>query len=261
MRQFIVLISFVLLLSACVATETTVTTKNTGAGNNMVFDPQGAADTRIKLALLYLQKNNMQQAKENLEKALEYQPDDADIYRVFAYYYQQVKEVDKAEALYKKSLSLDSQNPHTYNNYGTFLCKQGRYQDAENAFLTALKQTSYIEVANTYENAGTCSEKAGEIDKAIYYYQYALSHSPNKYYLHLTLANLLISKDDYKAARLNLFHFQKKNDASAESLWQWIRLSYATDKNASLNKYAGKLLTEFPESQQALDYLNHDYDE
>ena len=259
MRQAFVIILFFLLLSACVSTETTMTTKNSGAGNKIAFDPQAAADTRIKLALLYLQKNNMQQAKGNIEKALEYQPNDANIYRVFAYYYQRVKENDKAEALYKKSLSLDSKNPDTYNNYGTFLCRQARYQEAEDAFLTALKQATYTAVANTYENAGTCSEEAGTADKAIYYYQYALSHSPNKSYLQLTLAKLFISKKNYQAARLNLFNFQKKNKASAESLWLWIRLSYATEKNASLNKYAGKLLAEFPESQQALDYLNHDY--
>lgn len=259
MRQAIVIILFFLLLSACVSTETTVTTKNSGAGNKMAFDPQAAADSRIKLALLYLQKNNMQLAKENIEKALEYKPNDANIYRVFAYYYQRVNEVAKAESLYKKSLSLDSDNPDTYNNYGTFLCKQARYQEAENAFLTALKQATYTAVANTYENAGTCSEKAGATDKAIFYYQYALSHSPNKSYLHLTLAKLFISKEDYPAARLNLFNFQKKNKASAESLWQWIRLSYATENNAALNKYAGKLLDEFPESQRALDYLDHDY--
>ena len=259
MRQLIVIISLLVFLSACVATETTIKTKNSGAGNKTRFDPQAAAATRVKLALVYLQKNNMQQAKENIEKALQYQPDDADIYRVFAYYYQRVNEEGKAEALYKKSLSLDSKNPDTYNNYGTFLCKQGRYQEAEQAFLTALQQSSYSAVANTYENAGMCSEKAGEADKALYYYQYALSHNPNKSYLLLTLARLQISQKDYPAARLNLFKFQKNNKASAESLWQWIRLSYATEKSAALNQYAGKLLTEFPESQQALDYLNHDY--
>ena len=259
MRQTLVIISFIVLLSACVSTETSVTTKNAGAGQKMAFDPQGAADTRVKLALLYLQRNNMQQAKENIEKALEYQPDDANIYRIFAYYYQRVKEYDKAEALYKKSLSLDSENPDTYNNYGTFLCKQARYQEAEDAFLTALEQSTYSAVANTYENAGVCSEKAGVLDKALYYYQYALSHNPNKSYLNLSLANLNINKKDYKAARLNLFNYQKKSKTSAEYLWQWIRLSYATEKNASLNKYAGKLLEEFPESQQALDYLNHEY--
>jgi type IV pilus assembly protein PilF len=259
MRQFIVIISFVLLLSACVSTETTVTTKNTGAGGKMAFDPQAAAESRLKLALLYLKKDNMSKAKENIELALEYQPKNADIYRVFGYYYQQVNEYEKAEEMYKKSLSLDKSNPSTYSTYGTFLCKQERYQEADDAFLVALKKTSYTGAANTYENAGICSEKAGKIDKAIYYYQYALSHNPSKSNLRLTLAKLSITKKDYKTARLNLFNFQKKNKASAESLWQWIRLSYATGKNASLNKYAGKLLAEFPDSQQALDYLNHDY--
>lgn len=259
MRQIIVIVSLFLLLSACVSSETTVTKKEVGAGHKTEFDSEGAADTRVKLALLYLQKNNMQKAKENIETALEYQPNDANVYRVFAYYYQRVKEYDKAEALYKKSLSLDSKNPDTYNNYGTFLCKQGRYQEAEKAFLSAVKQTTYSAVANTYENAGICSEKAGDVDKAIYYYQYALSHDPLKSYIHLILAKLYINNKNYDAARLSLFNFQKNNKESAESLWQWIRLSYATEKNASLNKYAGKLLAEFPESQQALDYLNHDY--
>ncbi|MCG6200911.1 type IV pilus biogenesis/stability protein PilW [Psychromonas antarctica] len=259
MRQPIVILSLILLLSACVSTETTVTTKNGGAGNKMAFDPQGAADTRVKLALLYLQKNNMEQAKQNLEKALEYQPKDANIYRIFAYYYQRVNENNKAEELYEKSLSIDNKNPDTYNNYGTFLCGLGRYEEADRAFLTAVKQATYTAVANTYENAGVCAEKAGLAEKALFYYQYALSHNPNKYYLNLSLAKLNISKKDYKTARLNLFNYQKNNKASAESLWQWIRLSYATEKNASLNKYAGTLLEQFPESQQALDYLNHEY--
>ena len=39
MRQAIVIISFFLLLSACVSTETTVTTKNAGTGHKMAFDP------------------------------------------------------------------------------------------------------------------------------------------------------------------------------------------------------------------------------
>jgi len=259
MRSFIVIFSFVFLLSACVSTETTVTTKNTGSGGKMQFNPDAAAKTRLKLALLYLQKKNMSKAKENIDKALKYQPNNADVYRVFGYYFQQVQEYNKAEEMFKKSLSLDKNNAITYSTYGTFLCQQGRYQEADEAYSSALKQLSYTGMAKTYENAGICSEKAGSLDKAIYYFQFALSHNPNNFNLQLTLARLSITQKDYKAARLNLLNFQKENKASAESLWQWIRLSYATGKNASLSKYAGELLTEFPDSQQALDYLDHDY--
>ncbi|PKG40408.1 type IV pilus biogenesis/stability protein PilW [Psychromonas sp. Urea-02u-13] len=259
MRLFFVVLSSVLFLSACVSSETSITTKNTGAGHATQFDPKGAAETRVKLALVYLRKSNMQQAKENLDKALEYQPNDANIYRIFAYYYQRVNENDTAEEYYKKSLRIDSKNADTYNNYGTFLCKLARYKEAEKAFVTAVEQSTYTGVANTYENAAVCAEKAGVTEKALYYYQYALSHNPNKSYINLSLAKLNIDEKEYAAARLNLFNFQKKSKTNAESLWQWIRLSYATEKGASLSKYAGQLLEQFPDSERALDYLNHEY--
>jgi len=259
MRLFFVILTSLLFLSACVTSETTVTTKNTGAGKSTQFDPESAAKTRVKLAIVYLRDNHMQAAKENLDKALGYQPNDANVHRVFAYYYQRVNEYETAEKYYKKSLRLNSKNADTYNNYGTFLCKLARYEEAEAAFLSAIKQPGYTNVSGTYENAALCAEKAGKIDKAIFYYQYAMSHNPNKSYLNVALAKLNIDIKDYPSARLNLFNYQKKGKVSAESLWQWIRLSYATEKGASLNRYAGQLLEQFPDSQRALDYLNHEY--
>ncbi|WP_372880160.1 type IV pilus biogenesis/stability protein PilW [Psychromonas sp.] len=259
MQQLFVSILCLLLLSACTSTEVTTTTKNSATGQKLAFDPKGAAEIRVKLAIRLIENKQMQQAKENLEKALEYQPKDANVYRAFAYYYEKVNENDTAEKLYKKSLSLDRNNSDTYNNYGAFLCRQKRYEEAEKAFLTAIEQTSYTKVADTYENAGLCAEEVKHFDKALFYYQYSLSHNPNKLYLHLFLSKINITQKNYKEAQLNLINYQKQNGQSAESLWQWIRLSYATEKSASLNKYAALLLEKFPESRQALDYLNHEY--
>jgi len=259
MRSLFIVLSSILFLNACVSSETAVTTKNSGAGGDTHFDPEAAAKTRVKLAIVYLRSDNMQAAKENLDKALAYQPNDADVQRVFAYYYQRVNENEIAESYYKKSLRLDSQNADTYHNYGTFLCKLERYEEAENAFLTAIEQTGYSNVAATYENAALCAEKSDNDDKALFYYQYALSHNPNKSYLNLSLAKLNIDNKYFQKAYINLFNYQKKGSTTPESLWQWIRLSYATDKEATLNKFAGQLLAQFPDSQRALDYLNHEY--
>ncbi|ABM03002.1 type IV pilus biogenesis/stability protein PilW [Psychromonas ingrahamii 37] len=259
MRQTFFSILLLLVLSGCTSSATTTTTKNTGAGQKMALDPEGASRIRVKLALVYLENKQMQQAKENLEKALEYQPKDATVYRVFAYYYQAVKENEKAEQMYKKSLSLDPKNSDTYNNYGTFLCQQKRYAEADKAFLTALEQLSYSNVADTYENAGLCAEEIKNLEKALFYYQSSLAHNPNKLYLNLVLTKINITKQNYTEAQLNLSNYQKQKGYSAESLWQWIRLSYATGQHANMNKYAGILLEKFPESHQALDYLNHGY--
>lgn len=244
-------------MTACVSSETT--TSNNPNSHSMAFDPKGAASTRVKLALLYIEKQQMQQAKENLDKALEYQPNDPNIYRIFAYYYQKVNEADKAENYYQKSLSLDAKNGDTYHNYGTFLCGIGDYHGAEEAFLKAVVQSNYNLVSRTYENAAICAEEDKNYKKAIFYYEYALSHSPKSNYINLSLAKLNISQADHHAAKLNLFTFERTSQPTAESLWQWVRLSYATSKEASLSKYAGLLLAQFPDSQQALNYLNNEY--
>ncbi|MCK5818640.1 MAG: type IV pilus biogenesis/stability protein PilW [Psychromonas sp.] len=254
-----VLITLIAFISGCVTSQVSVAKKHTTSGYKTSFEPDRAAKKRMQLALIYLKNDKMQQAKANLQKALEYQPDSAIINRVFAYYYQKVNEPKIAEKFYKKSISLDPKDGDTYNNYGRFLCIKGRYKAAEKNFLMAIKQTSYLGVANTYENAGLCAEKAGDKNKAIYYYGYALSYDPNKSFLNLSLAKLNIDKKNFKAANLNLYSYKKKNKDSAESLWQLIRLSYATEKTANLNKYAGKLLSDFPESQQAINYLNQKY--
>jgi len=254
--RFILLVLFpVFFISACVSSETT-TTLNT-PGQKMSFDPVAAADTRVKLALLYLENKQMQSAKENLDTALKYQPDNAKIYRIYAYYYQQVNENEKARSFYEKALQLDPSNGDTYHNYGTFLCGRGEYKEAEEAFLKAVESPNYTRVARTYANAAICAEKGGFNEKAIYYYQYAISHSPNSNEINLSLASLNITEKHYQAAAKNLFMFQQNSKPTAESLWEWVRLSYATGKQASLSRYSELLLEKFPESQQALDYLNN----
>ncbi len=259
MRFLLIIITSVILLSGCVSGDVTVVTKNTGAGALMRFDPEGAAKMRVKLALLYLQQDNMQLAKENLDKALRYQPNDASVCRVFAYYYQRVNESENAERYYKKALSLESDNADTYNNYGAFLCRAGRYQDAEKAFLKAIEQSNYTSVANTYENAGMCADKSGKTEKALRYYQDALSHAPKKVYLNLSLANLYINEKAYANARKSLLNYKKRRKASAESLWLMVRLSSAENDKVNLDKSSSALIYQFPDSQQALKYLNHNY--
>ena len=247
-----------LLISACVSSETT-TTLNNPNGSKVEFDAEAAAQTRIKLALLYLQSKQIQQAKESLDKALHYLPNNGNVLRAFAYYYQQVNDNNKAEIFYNKSLSADPDNGDTYHNYGTFLCSQARYKEADKAFLTAIKLPSYIRIAESYQNAAICAEEAKNLEKAIYYGEYALSYNPNNINLNLFLAKLNITVKKYQAAKLNLMTFQRKSKSTAESLWQWVRLSYAEGNEVSVSKHGEQLIKLFPGTPQVLNYVNKKY--
>jgi len=246
------------LISACVSSKTT-TTLNNPNGLKVKFDAEAAAQTRIKLALLYLQNKQIQQAKENLDKALEYQPNNANVLGIFAYYYQQVNDNNKAEAFYKKSLSMDPENGDTYNNYGTFLCGNERYKEAEQAFVKAIESPNYIHIEESYRNAAICEEETKHFEKSIYYGELALAYNPNNINLNLFLAKLNITVKKYQAAKLNLITFQHNSKATAESLWQWIRLSYAEGNEVGVSKYGEQLIKFFPGSQQVLNYMNKKY--
>ena len=247
-----------LLISACVSSKTTSTLNNPN-GLAVEFNAEAAAQTRMKLALLYLENKQIQQAKENLDKALQYQPNNADVFRVFAYYYQQVNDDNKAEQFYKKSLSVDADNGDTYHNYGAFLCAQKRYEEAEIAFLKAIKSSNYNRIAASYQNAAICAEEAKNVEKAIYYGEFALSYNPNNINLNLFLAKLNITVKKYQAAKLNLMTFQRKSKSTAESLWQWVRLSYAEGNEVSVSKHGEQLIKLFPGTPQVLNYVNKKY--
>lgn len=258
MRFMFLLVFTPIFISACVSSETT-TTLNNPNGIKVAFNKEAAVDTRIKLALLYLENKQMQQAKENLDKALFYQPNNARTFRILAYYFQLVNEDEKAEEYYNKSISVDPKNGDTYHNYGTFLCAKGQYNHADMLFLKAVNLPTYNRVAQTYQNAAVCAEENKKYKKAIRYVEHALSHDPNNINLSLFLAKLNINVKNYTAAKLNLFTFQRNAKPSAESLWQWIRLSYATGNEEDLLKHGEQLLKLFPETPQVLYYVNKKY--
>jgi type IV pilus assembly protein PilF len=170
---------FLLLLCTAVVgcvTESSVTDKST-AGQREV-GPHEAARTRLSLALSYIQNGDMTQAKFNLMKAEELDPDSAEVANAFAFFYQRVGENELAEKAYRKAIRLDSKNADSYNNFGAFLCQTGQYAEAEKLLLDAVKKPGYIRVAESYENLGLCAIEEKNLEKATGYFNSALKHSP-----------------------------------------------------------------------------------
>ncbi|OOF50581.1 type IV pilus biogenesis/stability protein PilW [Rodentibacter genomosp. 1] len=128
------------------------------------FNKQQAAKARVELALGYLQQNNFSQAKQNLDKALAHDSNYYLVYSAMAHFYQLQGELNSARESYLQAIKLDDKQGDTHNNFGTFLCSQGEFQEAYQEFILALNSPHYYRQADTYENIALCAQASNQTE-------------------------------------------------------------------------------------------------
>ncbi|RGE47510.1 fimbrial protein [Mannheimia granulomatis] len=142
----------IVLLAACSSSQE--------SSSEVEFNRSEAVKARINLALAYLDQNDFPKAKQNIDKALAHDEKDYLPYSVLAYYYQQTGDVANAEKAYQQALNLSKSRPDVLNNYGTFLCKQGQFQQAYQQFEKAIQSPKpYYHQADSLENIILCAKK------------------------------------------------------------------------------------------------------
>jgi type IV pilus assembly protein PilF len=242
------------VLSACV-TQNYENDKNTPIIENEA-SRNDIAMTRISLAIGYLKMGNSEQAKLNLEKAKNFAPKLIQVHTAFAHFYETVGEASLAITSYEQALSINNEDPDTLNNYGVFLCRQKRIDDAEKQFLKAISIPSYILVAQSYENLANCQLNAQQYNKAELYFSKAMQHSPSRASVLLQMAVLNYIKADYRTAQHYISRYEKfTRKFSAHALALAYKI-YAKQNNQGVAKsYAGMLVTMFPNSYENKQYI------
>ncbi|WP_035387366.1 type IV pilus biogenesis/stability protein PilW [Ferrimonas senticii] len=243
------------LLSGCV--------QQTYSGKDQLVTPgidaESASRERLSLGMAYLKRGNGEQAKYNFERALLHTPTDSDALLAMAYYYESVRAFDRAESYYQKSVEATPFNADAANNFGAFLCRQHKYQQADQWFNRAVSAPGYIRVSQTFENLGLCAEQAGWADKAASYYVQALNYNPRRATSLLQLAKLRFDGELLADSRSYLERYHQSGQQSADSLWLGAELEFAANNTDAARRYGVLLLAKFPASTQAKAYRTKYY--
>jgi len=214
------------------------------------------AMTRIQLGLGYLKIGNTAQAKLNLEKAKRVAPKLVAVHTAFAHYYETVGEAELATTAYQQALSIDDADADTLNNFGVFLCRQDKYDEAEQQFLKAIAVPSYILVAKSYENLALCQLEGERYIKAEQYLEKAILHSPSSASTLLQMVRLQYAKGDYKSAQANFSRFEKATRRFNPNALALAYKVYEKQHNRRIAKnYAAMLVKMFPNSYEAQQYI------
>ncbi len=214
---------------------------------------QEVSQANTMLGIEYLRAGNYEMSREKLNRALAADPDNAGTHDAIAVLYEKVDEPALAEKHYRKSLRLNPDNPRGHNNYGQFLCFQGRYEDAEKQFLLAANDPFYPTPSLALANAGLCASRIPDEELAEKYYRQALELDPKYPPALLQMAILNYTRSNYLSARGYLERYRETGQDTAESLWLGVRTEYALDDHQAWGNYALVLRNNFPNSPEAAE--------
>lgn len=215
--------------------------------NDSSGDP---AKANAKLGLAYMERGEYDVAVAKLKKAIEINPDLAEAHHFLAEAYQHLGNVELADKHFKRAISLSGSNPALQNNYGIFLCRQGRYQEALRHFSRAFDDNSYTRQDESYENAGLCALRIPDTAKAERFFRHALKIDPRRTESLYQMALLEYNTGHYLQARAFLQRLYDLNYYSPEDLMLGVKVERKLGDRQAEDRYTARLKKQFPKSQE-----------
>lgn len=214
-------------------------------------DKQAGAQTLTQLAAAYMKQNDLKDAEVTLHKAIAFDDKYVPAHTMLAILEWHIGRLQDADKAFRAAIAIDPSSGDTNNNYGQFLCSQGKQDDAVRYFKRALADPFYKYPATANTNAGTCLLKGNDFAGAEPYLGKALELDSNYGPALLAMAELDYRKGDAFHARGYLQRFEGAGSATPESLLLGYQIATRLGDKETATSYSSRLQDQFPNSSQA----------
>ena len=241
----------VLLLSGCITTRTGPLPEPADLNARM--------QAQLDLARGYVREDSLVRARETLSRALEYDRNSVEAYVLLAFVEEREGEHAQAEASYRKALRLDSSNAQALTNFGGFLVRRGRYQDALPPLRRAVTDSNYYARAQAYESLGLAEKAAGNATESKLAFEKSLGLNRDQAIAALELADIEHDAGRHEIARELYGQFRRQALANtgitqtARSICLGVKISAALNDADALASYRLSLRNLFPQQAAACE--------
>ena len=209
------------------------------------------ANIHLQLGVRYLDMNKLEVAKDNLQLALEEEPNNAQAHNVYAFLYEKLNDYDQAKAQYEKALDLAPDDWSVQNNYGRFLCDRGDYEQGmallTQAISTQLNDRQWLALTN----AGRCQLAMKQTQSAKAYFKQALIMDNAYAPALLEMQKISYQGGEYWAAKAYLQRYLGVANHTSGTLWFGMQTERALGNTELAKEYQNLLLEKFPLSDEA----------
>ncbi len=230
-------------LAGCVTTTTGTTSPPA--------DEVDAASVNYQLAIRYFRNGNYELARDRLMRSIELDPKRAIVWSTLATTYEQLENIRLAEESHDKAARLAPNDFDVQNSYAVFLCRQRRFDDADQQFEKSIAAVTNDNPEIMLTNAGVCMMQRPEYDKAEDYFRRALERRPKHGEALLQMSVLKYATDDNLSARAFLQRFRDIYPATAGVLYLCVLVEGRLGDEQAREACSDELLRDFPESNEA----------
>ncbi|MGH8551222.1 MAG: type IV pilus biogenesis/stability protein PilW [Methylococcales bacterium] len=230
-------------LSAC----TTITKQDA----ELDIPEESPASRHTNLGLQYLGRGQDDVALENFKQALKADSGNSEAHHAIAILYQKLGQKNLWESHLKQAVSLRPTNASAQTDYGSLLCDQGNYAEADEHFNKAIDTPLYKRPWVAMTDAGICAQRAGRLEEAENYLREALKRQPAFPPALLAMAGLSLKTDKALNGRGFIQRYLSSTSPSAEALLLGVQLERALGDTATAESYRSQLESQFPDSREA----------
>ncbi len=213
------------------------------------WQPKERAKTQVDLGFSYLQRDNLDVARESFNAAIAVDPASSEAYHGLGLVEAKSLNLARARNYLKRSVALDNSNVAAVSDYAIMLCQNGSARKGVDLLERNVKETKRLSTSLAFAR---CYQADGQIDSAIVAYKQVLALNPNSTQALLSLAHLNYDAKNNLSASAFLQRYFYTNTISSDALLLAANVEHALDNPEERDNYTQQLWSRYPQSKQAI---------